>query len=237
MAEDPRFEYLRKGGEERWKHIHDLEDSEVERTNADAESDLADAVIVSDERIGKLEGREKQRTEDEEEFTRLAYEERMKRISTRIAYVIVGIACALVIGLLWHNIQSLQDVVERQDRIDRASAMETADRRNQICLSAEKEHLDEVTSLRRIYKFIGELSVDDIREPINKFIILNLANTEKEARSDDAPPFCDLPGQVAEKRGAKVVGLPEPDPEVPDRPADVDRKVKIARKQVRQDSR
>ena len=50
-----------------------------------------------------------------------------------------------------------------------------------------------------------------------------------QARTDVAPDFCDEPGAKAEKlwrdshgkQGAPPVGLPEPDPVVPQRPAGI----------------
>jgi hypothetical protein len=98
---------------------------------------------------------------------------------------------------------------------------EGVERRDQICLSAERDHLASVEGLRRTYLYLTLLTERQRREPFNRFLMMILPESEKEAAFDVAPRFCDEPGVEAEKHGAAPVGLPEPDPVIPCRPEDV----------------
>jgi hypothetical protein len=104
---------------------------------------------------------------------------------------------------------------------------EGVERRDQICLSTEREHLTKVSQLIRTYAYIDSLpdTAFDKTPPnaINLAVLTGLPQTEEAARTDVAPAFCDetLPG-------GKPVGLPEPDPIVPARPKRIDRLLKEA---------
>jgi hypothetical protein len=120
-------------------------------------------------------------------------------------------------------------IIDRIEAVQAQTAREGVDRRNQICLSDEREHLNAVERLDRTYRYLVRLTVKQFDEPINSAIFQQLPDLEDEAMTDQAPDFCDEPGEEQEKlwrqsggeRGAPPVGLPEPDPDVPQRPAGI----------------
>lgn len=125
----------------------------------------------------------------------------------------------------WHNLVPLAAVglafwsVLGNERNAADTARESAERRDQICLSAEREHLNSVLRLKRTYFYLQQLTPHDRDMTINQFVLRTLPQVEDEANIDVAPAFCDEPGEAAEKAGEPPIGLPEPDPEIPKRPA------------------
>jgi hypothetical protein len=99
---------------------------------------------------------------------------------------------------------------------------EQRQRIDQNCYLFETDHLDDVTQLRNTYRFLeaarSSVNTADNTTVLYQFIVAGLPELEKRAHKDNAPDYCDLPGAKAEARGAAVVGRPEPDPVVPDRP-------------------
>lgn len=81
-------------------------------------------------------------------------------------------------------------------------------RSDQTCELFETDHLQKVQSLRRTYKYLAQLTPEEASQPLNRFIITILPQNEQEAVIDRAPEYCDEPN----------IGLPEPDPKIPDRP-------------------
>jgi hypothetical protein len=65
-----------------------------------------------------------------------------------------------------------------------------------------------VRALRKTYLYLEQLKPAERRTTLNRFILHKLPSVEREARTDQAPGFCDEPG----------IGLPEPDPRIPQRP-------------------
>jgi hypothetical protein len=122
------------------------------------------------------------------------------------------------------NRDLLRQVQQNQARI----VAEGNERRHQSCLGTEREHLNNVTQLKRTYAYLVTLTPEDQASSINQAVLRQLPATEEQAHTDVAPEFCDEPGAAAEKAGAKPVGLPEPDPVVPERPAKVDQMLKDA---------
>lgn len=226
MQDDPRFEELRRGGEERWDAIRGLEgrESDAREAGNDASAEARAEAAVASARLSDIEARERARMKYEKDV-------RMRRISMRIAYSVLALACAVVIALLIVAIDDVQDQSDRTDQIVAQLRQETEERRHQVCLGEEREHLDDVDRLKRTYAFLSSLQPGRDGDPIVRAVLVQLPVTERDARDDLAPKFCDEPGERAEKlyevtdgrRGAPPVGLPEPDPEVPDRPAAVDR--------------
>jgi hypothetical protein len=98
-------------------------------------------------------------------------------------------------------------------------------RRDQACTQDERRHLDDVKRLRRTYEFLGGLPRSEWGTTLTKAIVRGLAEVERDARVDVAPRFCDEPGVEAERRGEPPVGLPEPDPVIPE-PRNFDRLLK-----------
>lgn len=126
------------------------------------------------------------------------------------------------------NRAAVRQIKANQVKIDE----EGVERRDQICLSAEREHLRDVNQLKATYKYLLSLTPEDARSSLNRTITLQLPQTEERANTDVAPSFCDEPGALAEKKGARPVGLPEPDPVIPERPAAVNKLYKNARAQL-----
>lgn len=85
---------------------------------------------------------------------------------------------------------------------------EGRERRSQSCLSSEGKHLDEVNQLKRTYGYL-ERNREHLNVGLAAEIMRVLPETERHAMHDAAPAFCDEPG----------IGLPEPDPKIPKRPA------------------
>jgi hypothetical protein len=83
-----------------------------------------------------------------------------------------------------------------------------AERRDQSCLADEREHKDNVESLERTYLALDSPTTREQLGPgLVRLIVQMLPRTERDARTDQAPLYCDEPG----------VGLPEPDPMPPER--------------------
>jgi hypothetical protein len=214
-------------GSDTEERVYALENDNKSDRIADLESKDAARVeheSTDQDRVGVLEDREIERTEAENDA-------RNRRISVRIAYSLLALAVGTVILLLWSNLNRVEDVVQQNKATNVRVAAETVERRDQLCTSLEGAHLDEVNQLRDTYRFIGELSVKEVtHDPLTRFVVLNITKTEEDARTDEAPDYCDEPGAEAEKKGAAPVGLPEPDPVVPGRPADVAQKILLATK-------
>ena len=116
---------------------------------------------------------------------------------------------------MWHNLVPLSAVILAawavigSDQARERADAEGLERRDQICLSAEREHLNDVIGLQRTYSYLKALTDEERQATLNRFIIRGLAETEDRVRVDPAPAFCDEPN----------VGLPEPDPPIPVRPS------------------
>lgn len=97
----------------------------------------------------------------------------------------------------------------------RRIVLEGEERRDQTCKLFETQHLADVKRLRNTYSYLGNLPVAEWGTTVTVAIVQGLRDLERDARTDSAPPYCDEPGALAEARGAKPIGLPEPDPKVP----------------------
>lgn len=201
---------------------HDPEDPARPVPVMRAEASDAEHAVTA-ERVTRLEEVEVHRAEQ-------IQHRRNKRISAALSYLMLGIATGVII--LW--------VVTQQNRLEQLSRdnqtaivrieRESAERRDQNCTILEGQHLESITQLERTYDYLAGLSDEDARSSINQAVLVGLANTEREAKIDQAPPYCDEPGEKAEKEyedsggrsGAPPVGLPEPDPKIPERPERVD---------------
>ena len=95
---------------------------------------------------------------------------------------------------------------------------ESRERRNEACRISEYEQAREVRQLRRTYEFLPRLLREDPDGILAAASRGSLAALESDARTDNAPAYCDEPGVAAEARGEPPVGLPEPDPKIPPRP-------------------
>lgn len=87
---------------------------------------------------------------------------------------------------------------------------ESADHRDQLCLHDERQQGYAVDRLRSTYGYLVELTAAQRREPVNQLVLRTLPGLEREAR-ERVPGFCN----------EDDVGLPEPDPVIPERPAGI----------------
>ena len=85
---------------------------------------------------------------------------------------------------------------------------EVEGRRDQTCTIFERAQARDVRRLKDTYAYLVKLPQDERGDSINIAIRASLRNLEAEAKTDDAPKFCDEPG----------VGEKEPDPRIPRRP-------------------
>jgi hypothetical protein len=147
-----------------------------------------------------------------------------------LAFILVAAASIFAAARTYDVADENRKTIERVEANAKAVEREGVERRDQICLSDEREHLNEVQQLRNTYLYLVNLPDSEVSSTFNRFIISQVPKTEDEAKIDTAPEFCDKPGAKAEKewrdskgeRGAPPVGLPEPDPEIPERPDKVD---------------
>lgn len=116
-----------------------------------------------------------------------------------------------------HNIVRLEEFAKTNRAIVARLDSERAERTDQNCKLFELDHLQDVRDLRDTYKFLSNKEAATENPGLTRFIILNLPRTEKEAKIDSAPEYCDDPG----------LGLPEPDPVIPNRPDNLDELTKL----------
>jgi hypothetical protein len=126
---------------------------------------------------------------------------------------VVGMALVLVV----------LDQSGNSDRIDDL-AREGAAREDQFCLLTERDHRQDVRSLRATYSYLLSLTPEERQSTLNQLVLRELPKTEVEAKTDAAPKLCDQPGRY----GDRNVGLPEPDPRIPKRPPKLKRQIKQA---------
>lgn len=92
-------------------------------------------------------------------------------------------------------------------------AREGRERRDEDCSIRESKQADDVRALRRLYRYLLGLSPEDLGTDLNKAVLAGVPRAERDARTDDAPDYCDEPG----------IGEPEPDLKVPRRPKGLSR--------------
>lgn len=135
------------------------------------------------------------------------------------AYLMMGAAmlAALVVFLLQDTRRQADTdrAVRANDAAIEAIEREGRERRDQTCEIFENQHLEHVKNLRSTYRYLRTLPKSEYGTTLVKAILRGLPATEREARTDQAPDYCDEPGVKAEKAGADPIGLPEPDPRVP----------------------
>lgn len=122
------------------------------------------------------------------------------------AKVIAGVV--LMFAALLFSIWRAQSAVS-----DVKSEIKT--RRSQTCTTFETAHLEEVRKLESTYKFLLQVKPAEKRTTLYRFVVASLPELERNAQKDYdqygvvVPAYCDKPG----------IGLPEPDPKIPSRPA------------------
>jgi hypothetical protein len=147
---------------------------------------------------------------------------------------------------LWALASTQEDVTTNTEAIARADAAardakraivqierEGRERRDQTCTVFERQHRSDVRQLRRTYRYLRTVLPQERGTSLTRTIIRGLPQQEREAKRDNAPSFCDLPGVKAERlwregkrngvlpserQGAPPIGLREPDPRIPKRP-------------------
>lgn len=85
---------------------------------------------------------------------------------------------------------------------------ESNERRSQSCELFERAHRKDVRNLVLTYEYLTGLTEKQKQDPFNKLIIRQLPEAEAQAFVGKAPPYCSVKG----------VGLPGPDPKIPQRP-------------------
>lgn len=109
------------------------------------------------------------------------------------------------------------------------SYLNTAERNhavNDFCTVQEQRNLENVTNLRRTYNYLENQTDEQLQNDLNAAILRFLPRTEDVAKTDVAPPLCDetYKSGVLSLVGlgeTKDYGLPEPDPELPERPDNI----------------
>lgn len=117
----------------------------------------------------------------------------------------------IVTALLFVGALRVEATVNRVDETVGAIHSEGAERRDQVCTRDEREHQRAVEGLKLTYDFLVSLTPQERRGGINGLLLRELPRTEERARLSAAPEFCDEPN----------VGLDEPNPEIPKRPAEL----------------
>ena len=115
---------------------------------------------------------------------------------------------------LQNNVTQVQEIAKSNRLILAEQAQERTIRSDQACELFETDHLQDVQSLGATYKYLAQLTPEERNQALNRFILLQLPQTEQQALVDRAPEYCDETTPTGDD-----VGLPEPDPVVPDRPA------------------
>ena len=124
------------------------------------------------------------------------------------------------VGILWRNLvpffaiclaaAAVLGVADQQQKLAgqaRQQQREITERRDQTCRLFEGQHLADVERLRKTYEYLERLPRREYGTPLTVAVVSGLRELERTARVDTAPRFCDAPD----------TGLPEPDPELPDR--------------------
>jgi hypothetical protein len=122
-------------------------------------------------------------------------------VSTLVNLLCVGLLTVGSVGII-SNKQALERAEEALERID----TEAVERKDADCVKDERDYFAKVNQLTQTYAF---LKTADPESDLYKAVVTNLPQVEAEAKRDLAPEYCDEPN----------VGLPEPDPVVPKRPA------------------
>lgn len=150
-------------------------------------------------------------------FRRRRWERR--RASDKVAMIAllaggmaILIAAAVSVMVITNSV-NIEDVRGVQQQTESEAQM----RRDQSCVLFERSHLADVNQLSDTYRYLLSLSPQELRNPLNQFILASLPEVEQQAHVDTAPRYCDAPG----------VGLPEPDPVVPDRPKELEGKDRL----------
>lgn len=115
------------------------------------------------------------------------------------------------LAVIWTQIRAHAILIVVLILFGLAAAQATAT--SQFCGLAEGVQLEHVHTLERTYDYLGKLEREDLTLTINRVVLANLAEQEREAHRDTAPGICDHFG----------LGLPEPDHAVPERPDTVSR--------------
>jgi len=154
---------------------------------------------------------------------------------TRPAVIIIGLIVLINAGMFFYfdakseksdkaiaaQAEDAEELAKQNARILTEFEQERNIRADQACNLFETDHLKDVQELKQTYKFLLDPDAVTENKALVKFIVLNLPRTEEEARLDSAPPYCD--GTFP---NGDDIGLPEPDPKIPERPKALDQLTK-----------
>lgn len=122
------------------------------------------------------------------------------------AYLLIVVVSAYAFWRVDQAADTAKQAVAQVAKEERARSSEALRVRGQVCTVFETGHLEDVTRLERTYEFLDTLRRKrELTSTLGRAILAQLPETEKTARTDSAPDFCDEPN----------LGLPEPDPVLP----------------------
>lgn len=123
------------------------------------------------------------------------------------AVTLLAVAVFATVALTANNsADETETTAERNTANIAAIRHEARVRAEADCRQDETSHLADVKQLRGAYRYLLSLNEEERRTAL---LLANLSAIEHKARIDVAPEYCDKPN----------VGLPEPDPVIPKRPA------------------
>src|SRR3954447_1550669 len=128
-------------------------------------------------------------------------EGRYRRVTELLIAMLVTTLLVVTVGFVVVGNQADDLTTEVNNR-----EADTKARVDESCRLAEGKQRDSVLLLRQTYTFL--VHPPKALEGLVPYAKANLPKVEADARTNDAPDYCNAPG----------VGLPEPDPEVPVRP-------------------
>lgn len=131
------------------------------------------------------------------------------------AWLFAVLGAAFVLGSsTYASVVARDAAATAKDTVTRLTS-ESTERRSQTCATFETQYVEEVRKVRDTYAYVAGLPQQDRTSFLNRTIVKAVPEIERNARSESdasgvkVPAFCN-------ERG---VGLPEPSPPPPSRPA------------------
>lgn len=147
-----------------------------------------------------------------DEFNAVTEDQPRNRRNVYLAVGAVVIALTFASGVVLHAVMTNNEAATNAESIAKELRHEAEVRRDQTCVLFERNHHQAVARVKRTYDYLKGLTKQQRNDPLNRAVIAQLPDTETDARNSAAPRYCNVRG----------VGLPEPPPELPQRPSAVD---------------
>lgn len=125
-----------------------------------------------------------------------------------LAAVLIGAGLLGGAWLLARETDTTAGKADTNANLITAIEREGRERRDQTCLLFERQELAEVNRLGRTYAYLS-LPAGEREPSLTRAVIRGLAEQREDALAARAPAYCN------ERKGAPVIGLPEPGPEFP----------------------